>query len=75
MREILRQRWALARTVRAVAASVGRSVGAIHAAERRATAAGLAWAQIEALTDEALAQALYRRPSLAGPQRVRAVPD
>ena len=43
LREILRQRWALARTVRAVAASVGRSVGAIHAAERRAKGAGLAW--------------------------------
>jgi transposase len=75
MREILRQRWALARTVRAVAASVGRSVGAIHAAERRATAAGLAWAQIESMTDAALARVLYRRPSMAGSQRVRAVPD
>ena len=51
LREILRQRWALARTVRAVAASVGRSVGAIHAAERRAKGAGLAWAEIEAMTD------------------------
>ena len=39
MREILRQRWALARPVRAVAVSVGRSVGAIHATERRANPA------------------------------------
>ena len=75
MREILRQRWALARPVRAVAASVGRSVGAIHATERRAKAAGLAWAQIDGLTDEALEAALYRRPTMAGPRRERAAPD
>jgi transposase len=75
IREILRQRWALARPVRAVAASVGRSVGAIHATERRATAAGLDWAQVEPLTEAALAAALYQRPAVAGPRRERAAPD
>ena len=75
IREILRQRWALARSVRAVAASVGRSVGAIHATERRAKDAGLDWPQIEPLTEEALEATLYRRPSVAGPRRARAVPD
>ena len=53
-REILRQRWALQRPVRAVAASVGRSVGAIHASERRARDAGLDWAAIEGMADAEL---------------------
>ncbi len=75
IREILRQRWALGRPVRAVAAGVGRSVGAIHATERRAKAAGLDWAQLEPLTEAALAAALYRQPLKAGPRRERAVPD
>jgi transposase len=75
IREILRQRWALQRPHRAVAASVGRSVGAIHATERRARAAGLDWAQVEGMSEAALAAALYRRPASAGPQRGRPVPD
>ncbi len=75
IREILRQRWALQRPHRAVAASVGRSVGAIHATERRAQAAGLDWAQVEAMTEAALDAALYRRPSVAGPRRERPAPD
>lgn len=75
-REILRQRWALGRPVRAVAASVGRSVGAIHATERRAREAGLAdWGAIAALPEVELATRLYRRPTMAGPARARAVPD
>jgi transposase len=74
-REILRQRWALGRPVRAVAASTGRSVGAIHATERRAKAAGLDWAAIEGLTEPALEAALYRRPASAGPVRARPAPE
>jgi transposase len=75
IREILRQRWALQCSHRAVATSLGRSVGAIHATERRARAAGLDWAQVEPMTEAALAAALYRRPASAGPQRERAAPD
>jgi transposase len=75
IREILRQRWALQRPVRAVAASTGRSVGAIHATERRAQAAGLDWPTIDGMAEAALEAALYRRPTMAGPQRSRPVPD
>jgi hypothetical protein len=75
IREILRQRWALQRPHRAVATSVGRSVGAIHATERRARTAGLDWAQVEGMPEAALEAALYRRPASAGPRRTRPVPD
>jgi transposase len=74
-REILRQRWALERSVRDVAASVGRSVGAIHATERRARDAGLDWAAIDGMNETELETALYRRPTMAGPRRQRAEPD
>ena len=74
IREILRQRWALQRSHRAIARSIGRSVGAIHATERRARAAGLStWAQVEPLTEAALEAALYRRP--AATTAARPVPD
>lgn len=76
IREILRQRWALARSHRAVAASLARSVGAIHATEARARAAGLTtWAEVAALTDAALEAVLYRRPTDATPRPERPVPD
>jgi transposase len=75
IREILRQRWALGCPHRAVAASVGRSVGAIHATEQRARAAGLDWPQVAAMTEAALDAALYRRPASAGPGRERPMPD
>lgn len=75
IREILRHRWALGRPVRAVAASTGRSVGAIHATERRAKAAGLDWPTIDGMTETALEAALYRRPAVAGPHRSRPLPD
>jgi hypothetical protein len=57
-----------------VARSLGRSVGAIHATERRARAAGLTtWAQVEPLTEVALEAALYRRT--AATAAARPVPD
>jgi len=74
-REILRQRWALGRPVRAVAASTGRSVGAIHATERRAREASLDWAAIDGMPDAALDAALYQRPAAAGPRTKRDEPD
>lgn len=73
IREILRQRWALGRPHRAVAASVGRSVGAIHATEQRATAAGLTWPQVEPMTDAALEALLY--PSVASAAATRPAPN
>ena len=76
-REILRQRWALERPVRAVAASVGRSVGAIHATERRARDAGLDWAAIDGMTEaelEARSIGGRRVPVHARSVRSRTVP-
>ena len=55
-KEILRQKWALKRTHREVALSVGVSTGAVSGAVQRAEAAGLDWAAAEGLSEEALEQ-------------------
>jgi len=72
-REILRQKWVLGRTHRAVAQSLGISHGTVGAIVLRARAAGLDWPQVEALTDDALEVRLYGPPHTAG--RGRALPD
>ena len=46
IREILRQKWALRLTHRAVAGSLGVGLGTISSVVTRAQAAGLDWAQI-----------------------------
>ncbi|HTP28466.1 MAG TPA: IS21 family transposase [Anaeromyxobacteraceae bacterium] len=58
-REILRQKWELGRTHREIAASVGQSLGAVAMTLGRALAAGLDWAQTQALTDVGLEELLY----------------
>ena len=74
IREILRQKWQLGRSNRAVAQSVGVSVGAVGGALQRARAAGLTtWDAVAALTDDALTATVYRRPAAAA--RVRIHPD
>src|SRR5258708_25180275 len=62
-REILRQKWLLKRTHRAVVASVGVSVGAVSLALERASEAELTWEGVQALDDEQLEARLY--PSVA----------
>jgi transposase len=73
IREILRQKWVLACSHRQVTASLRVSVGTVTAVLRRATHAGLDWAQVETLTDDVLEARLY------GPQvppgATRPVPD
>ena len=64
-REILRQKWCLGRTHREVAQSLGISSGAVGTTVLRARAAGLDWAQVEALTDEALEARVYGPPTPA----------
>src|SRR4029453_8350518 len=72
IREILRQKWQLGRSNRAVAQSVGVSVGAVSGTMHRARAASLTtWGALVALTDEALAAAVYRRPGSARSARPR----
>jgi len=58
-REILRQKWELGRTHHEIAASVGQSLGALAMTLGRALAAGLDWAQTQALTDARLEELLY----------------
>src|SRR5437867_3822661 len=72
-REILRQKWSLGRTHREVAQSLGISCGAVGTTVLRARAAGLAWAQVEALDDEALHARVYRPPT--PPTRHRPLSD
>jgi transposase len=59
IREILRQKWALDRTHREVAQSLSIGLGTVSGVERRARAAGLSWAEVEGLSDEALEQRLH----------------
>ena len=68
IREILRQKWALGRTHREVAQSLSIGLGTVSGVERRARAAGLDWADVEGLTDEALGGPAVR----AGPDAARA---
>ena len=70
-RAILRQKLELGRSHREVAASVGLSVGAVSATLVRAAAAGLSWASVQGLTDEALDERLYAKLVGAG----RPLPD
>ena len=72
IREILRHKWAVGRSHREVAASLGVSVGAVSAAAQRAREAGLDWAAVEALDDEALEARLY---GATVAQRRRPLPD
>src|SRR5436309_5236520 len=74
IREILRQKWALGLSHRAVASSLRVGLGTISSVVSRAHAAGLDWAQVQTLADEALEGRLYGRPEVAG-QRQRPAPD
>jgi transposase len=74
IREILRQKWALGLSHRAVASSLRVGLGTISSVTGRAHAAGLDWAQVQTLTDETLEGRLYGQPEVAG-QRQRPAPD
>ena len=71
-KEILRQKWHLKRPHRAIAASVGVSLGAVSAAASRAEEAGLVWEEVERLGEEELEARLY---SNAAASVARAEPD
>jgi transposase len=74
IREILRQKWALGLSHRAVARSLGVGLGTISSVVARAQAAGLDWTQVEGLAETTLESHLYGRPEVAG-QRQRPWPD
>ena len=70
IREILRQKWLLNRTHRAICESVCVSSGAVSGLLARATVTGLDWARVQALDDAALEELLYtarRRARTSGP--------
>lgn len=72
IREILRHKWALGRSHRDVAVSLGVSLGAVSQAETRARDAGLDWFTVEQLDDDALEVRLY---GVAACGRRRPLPD
>jgi transposase len=74
VREILRQKWALGLTHRAVARSLGLGLGTISSVLARAEGAGLDWRQVQLWPDDVLESRLYGRPEVAG-QRQRPAPD
>ena len=68
-REILRLKWQAGRTHREVARSLGVSAGAVGGVVGRATEAKLDWAQVQALSDEALEERLYGLRAPSNPER------
>ncbi len=74
VREILRLRWALGRSVREASRAASVSVGVVSNTERRATRADLNWTAVEALHDAELERRLYGgRKHARGPGRL--LPD
>ncbi len=74
IREILRQKWALGLSHRAVAHTLRVGLGTISSVVTRAQGAGLDWPQVQPLSDDILEGRLYGRPEVAG-QRQRPAPD
>jgi transposase len=72
-REILRQKWALGRSHREVAQSLGVSTGAISAVLARARTAGLSWETVAELGELDLDRKLYR--FARGESVARPLPD
>ena len=73
VREILRLRWSLGRSVRQTAASVGLSRGVVSKTTTRASLTGLNWELVCVLSDGALDERVYGKPAaLTGD---RAEPD
>jgi transposase len=71
LREILRQKWTLGCSHRAVAGSLHVSVGVVASVLRRAARAGLEWAQVQALPDDVLEARLYGATDPGGRGRPR----
>jgi transposase len=74
IREVLRLRWQLERTVREVSRALGISVGVVAKIAARAKTAGLTWEIAETLDETALEERLYGRPAAPGNDRARPDP-
>lgn len=66
IREILRLRWDLKRTVREVALALGLSTGVVSKVASRAQNAGLQWPAVGELSESELRERLYGRPAAPG---------
>ncbi len=73
IREVLRLRWQLGRTVREAARGLGVSAGVVSKMSTRAAKAGLTWEVVETLDDATLEERLYGRPT--SPSKERPRPD
>ena len=74
VREVLRLRWALGRSVREASRAAAVSAGAVSNTERRASRAGLDWPTVEGLDDTQLERRLFGGPKhMRGP--ARGLPD
>jgi len=74
-KEILRLRWSAGLTVRETASSLGVSTGVVDKAACRARAAGLSWAEVEALPERELEVRWYGTGSKAGASRAQPDPQ
>lgn len=75
-REILRQKWLLKRTHRAIASSLGVSAGVVGAVMTRAKEAELTdWSAVETMSEAELDAALYRTAGSHGTAEPRTEPD
>jgi transposase len=70
-REILRQKWELGRSHREVAHSLSVGLGTVSDVVHRARRAGLDWAQVQTLAEEALEARLYGARAAPGGSRPR----
>ncbi|MDB4433424.1 IS21 family transposase, partial [bacterium] len=72
-REILRRKWALGQSHRAVARSLSVSIGTVSTTAGRAQRAGLTWPEVERLSEAELEARVYGpRPE---PGAARPLPD
>jgi len=70
VKEVLRLRWALGLSVREVSRATRTSTGVISKTESRARAAGLAWNEVDAMSESELERRLYGGPKhWRGPER------
>lgn len=74
IREVLRLRWELRRTVREVSRALDISVGVVAKIVARAKTAGLSWEDAEKLDEVGLEERLYGRPAAPGDTRARPDP-
>jgi transposase len=76
VKEILRMKWALGLSHRAIERSLGTSIGTISKLAAQAKALGLDWAAVEGLSEEQIEATLYPKPEVGSTEsQERPMPD